>query len=75
MFGVFRGRGEAGGEVGVGTGVDCVVEGGGEDVVEGCGAGAGGEGCGGLRGGGGAAGVGSGGHWVWREWLYSVRSD
>ena len=66
MFGVFGRGGEAGGEVGVGAGVDCVVEGGGEDVVEGCGAGAGGEGCGGLRGGGGGAGVGGvRGHWVW----------
>ena len=66
---MFRGRGEAGGKVGVGAGVDCVVEGGGEDVVEGCGAGAGGEGCGGVGGGGGGAGVGCGGHWSWGGWL------
>lgn len=68
MFSVLCGRGEAGGEVGVGTGVDCVVQGGGEDVVEGDGAGAGGEGCGGVGGGGGSAGVGCGGHWVLGGW-------
>ena len=72
---MFRGRGEAGCKIGVGTRVDCVVEGGGEDVVEGCGAGPGGEGLGGLGGGGGSAGVGFCGHWSWGGWLYGGIGD
>ncbi len=72
---MFRGRGEAGSEVGVGTGMDCVVEGGGEDAIEGCGTGPGCEGCGGLWGRGGGAGMVSGGHWTWRVWLYGGIGD